>query len=83
MQKEKESAKALDVFVNPVYAVVRLKLDAKGRSFDEVIYAKTRDAADCQSYSKSLSSRMTGFEGGIMGRGGFEGLQGAADSGEE
>lgn len=54
-----EKAKAPDVFINPVYAVVRLKLDAQGRSFDEVIYAKTRDAADCQSYSKVLLDQAT------------------------
>lgn len=49
-----EKAKAPDVFTNPVYAVVRFKLQFQGRSFDEVVFAQTRDPVDCQSYSKMI-----------------------------
>ena len=45
------------VISNPVYAEVRMELDAQGRSFEEVILAETVDAADCQQYSKALQAK--------------------------
>ena len=58
-QKTLEEAKKPDVFVNPVYAVVRLEIKAQGRAFEEVIFAETRDVADCQNASKAIVGEAT------------------------
>lgn len=58
-QKTPEDTKKPDIFAKPVYAVIRLSAQVKGRSFEEAIFAETRDVADCQNYSKVLENQAT------------------------
>jgi hypothetical protein len=46
----------LAAFANPVYAVVRFKFEARGRSFDQVVFVQAKDAADCDKFSKNTAN---------------------------
>ncbi|OYT88832.1 MAG: hypothetical protein CFE43_20385 [Burkholderiales bacterium PBB3] len=53
-QQKKQSALDPEVIANPTFAEIRMTLDARGRTFEQVFFAKTVDDADCKKYSKNV-----------------------------
>lgn len=43
-----------EVIANPTFAEIRMSLDARGRSFEQVLFAKTANPADCKRYSQFI-----------------------------
>jgi hypothetical protein len=53
-QQKRQDALNPEVIANPVYAEVRLALEAGGRAFEMVLLAKTTGDAECQSAASGL-----------------------------
>lgn len=57
-----------EVIANPTYAEIHMTLDARGRTFEQVLFAETVDAADCKKYSadtlQKLAQRQAGDSAG-------------------
>jgi hypothetical protein len=46
------------VIANPVYAEVHMTLDARGRSFEQVLFIQTVNQADCKKYSDATLKQL-------------------------
>ncbi|AMO25066.1 hypothetical protein GCM10027034_04910 [Ramlibacter solisilvae] len=67
--RSRQEARELDakhpvVISNPVYAEVRVTMNAGSRSIEGVVLAKTVDQADCEQFSQQLVGKLSGNQGG-------------------
>jgi hypothetical protein len=46
------------VIANPVYAEIHMTLDARGRSFEQVLFIQTVNQADCKRYSEATLKQL-------------------------
>jgi hypothetical protein len=53
-QQKQRSALDPEVIAHPTFAEIRMTLNARGRTFEQVLFAKTVDDADCKKYSKNV-----------------------------
>ena len=53
-QQKQQSALDPEVIAKPTFAEIRMSLDARGRNFEQVFFAKTVDETDCKKYSKDV-----------------------------
>lgn len=51
-----------EVIANPVYAEVHMTLDARNRSFEQVLFAKTVNQDDCKKYSDATLKQLFDHE---------------------
>ncbi len=53
-QQKQLSALDPEVIAHPTFDKIRMTLNARGRTFEQVLFAKTVDDADCKKYSKNV-----------------------------
>jgi hypothetical protein len=53
-QRQRQSSLDPEVISHPTYAEIHMNLDARSRTFEQVMFAKTVDEADCKKYSKEV-----------------------------
>jgi hypothetical protein len=57
-QRHQQSLLNPEVISHPTYAEIHMNLDARNRTFEQVLFAETVDEADCKKYSKEVVENM-------------------------